>query len=279
MIILARYAISPEGAIALRSLSKQLYTEANSILEASSVLDSVVSSLSEGLGIYSDEITAITSKNRNILKKNREDILALGEKVLQKADDVELLVAMTTSTKMGISGNGVTFTSYSCPDRYPSKIPQYSSIEDIPQEEFECISNYNADASAFNSPVREGKSTKETRLLSQMINDRIISESKTLYRRATLLDLNGLNVNPESIDSLIGQQFQFSGFMSTTPDPKHANYVSHGDVFFELFAPEGVNALDLSSLMYNEVLFDSPHCQIIGVERRGNDIHIIASIL
>lgn len=67
--------------------------------------------------------------------------------------------------------------------------------------------------------------------------------------------------------------------MSTTPDPKHANYVSHGDVFFELFAPEGVNALDLSSLMYNEVLFDSPHCQIIGVERRGNDIHIIASIL
>ena len=43
LIHISRYAISPEGAIALRSLSKQLYTEANSILEASSVLDSVVS--------------------------------------------------------------------------------------------------------------------------------------------------------------------------------------------------------------------------------------------
>ena len=49
---MARYAISTEGAASMRALAKQLYTEANAILESSSVLEAKVSAVGNGLGIY-----------------------------------------------------------------------------------------------------------------------------------------------------------------------------------------------------------------------------------
>ena len=119
---------------------------------------------------------------------------------------------------------------------------------------------------------------KETRLFSRMIGERELTDSKTLYRRATFEDLNGLQIDFNNLNTLSGQQFNFCGFMSTSPDARLPNYVSHGNLVFEFEAPAGTSALDLSSLMYNEVIFDSPLCQINHAERRGNDIYIRASI-
>lgn len=58
---MARYAISAEGAASMRALAKQLYTEANSILESSATLEAKVSAVGGGLGIYEAEILGIGS--------------------------------------------------------------------------------------------------------------------------------------------------------------------------------------------------------------------------
>ena len=270
---MARYAISAEGAAAMRDLAKQLYTEANAILEASAALEAKVSAVGDGLGIYETEILGLIQQVKNALKTNRDDILDLAQRILQKANEIDSLALLSPTL---ITGNSNVASAAS--RLTTTKKPQYTSIDDIPQKEYECISNYNSDPARFNDPIRAGKTTKETKLLSRMIGDRELTEDKTLFRRATLDDLNGLHVDLNNLASLSGQQFNFCGFMSTSPDAKLPNYVSHGNVFFEFSAPTGVNALDLSSLMYNEVIFDNPLCQIDYAERRGNDIYIIASI-
>ena len=61
---MARYAISAEGAASMRALAKQLYTEANAILESSSVLEAKVSAVGNGLGIYESEILSIIQQGR-----------------------------------------------------------------------------------------------------------------------------------------------------------------------------------------------------------------------
>lgn len=92
---MARYAISAEGAASMRALAKQLYTEANAILESSSVLEAKVSAVGNGLGIYESEILSIIQQGRNTLKTNRDDILDLAQRVLQKADEIDELVSLS----------------------------------------------------------------------------------------------------------------------------------------------------------------------------------------
>lgn len=91
---MARYAISAEGAAAMRALAKQLYTEANAILEASAALEAKVSAVGDGLGIYETEILGLIQQVKNALKTNRDDILNLAQRVLQKADEIEALVGI-----------------------------------------------------------------------------------------------------------------------------------------------------------------------------------------
>lgn len=102
---MTRYAISSEGAIAMKSLARQLYTEANAILEASSVLEASVEATGDGLGIYSDEIISIIQRSRSTLRKNREEILGLAEKVAQKAAEIEELVSLGFDDSSGQQSN------------------------------------------------------------------------------------------------------------------------------------------------------------------------------
>lgn len=156
--------------------------------------------------------------------------------------------------------------------------PQYESLNDIPESEYQCISKYNTDSAAFNDPIRHGKTTSDTRLLDKMINERELSTGKTLFRRGDLVELNGLDVS--DLSSLNGKTYSFKGFMSTSPDPKLPNYVSGGKVFFEFSAPAGTKALDLSALMYNEVILSNPVCRIDQVQKlTSGAIKIIGSIL
>lgn len=92
---MARYAISAEGAASMRALAKQLYTEANAILEASSVLEANVAAVGDGLGIYESEIISIIQQCRNTLKSSRDDVLDLAERILQKADEIDELIALS----------------------------------------------------------------------------------------------------------------------------------------------------------------------------------------
>src|SRR5699024_4804308 len=101
------YAISAEGAASMRALAKQLYTEANAILESSSVLEAKVSAVGNGLGIYESEILSIIQQGRNTLKTNRDDILDLAQRVLQKADEIDELVSLSLSGATVAATGGV----------------------------------------------------------------------------------------------------------------------------------------------------------------------------
>ena len=124
---MARYAISAEGAASMRALAKQLYTEANAILESSSVLEAKVSAVGNGLGIYESEILSIIQQGRNTLKTNRDDILDLAQRVLQKADEIDELVSLswggaavaaTAGFAVAATGGGNTPVSYTHLDVY-----------------------------------------------------------------------------------------------------------------------------------------------------------------
>ena len=91
---MARYAISAEGAASMRALAKQLYTEANSILESSAVLETKIVAAGKGLGIYESEILGIVQQGRNTLNASRENILNLAQRILQKADEIDELVSL-----------------------------------------------------------------------------------------------------------------------------------------------------------------------------------------
>ena len=92
---MARYAISAEGASSMRALAKQLYTAANSILEASAALEAKISASGDGLGIYESEILGIVQQSRNTLKENRDDILNLAQRVIQKANEIDEFVSLS----------------------------------------------------------------------------------------------------------------------------------------------------------------------------------------
>lgn len=88
---MAKYAISAEGAASMRALAKQLYTEANAILESSAALEAKVSAIGEGLGIYESEILGIIQQGRNTLNVNRESVLELAQGILKKLMKLTLL--------------------------------------------------------------------------------------------------------------------------------------------------------------------------------------------
>lgn len=103
---MARYAISAEGAASMRALAKQLYTEANSILESSATLEAKVSAVGDGLGIYEAEILGLVQQVKNALISNRDDILDLAQRVIQKADEIDELVALSLGGATGLILSG-----------------------------------------------------------------------------------------------------------------------------------------------------------------------------
>ena len=157
---MARYAISAEGAASMRALAKQLYTEANAILESSSVLEAKVSAVGNGLGIYESEILSIIQQGRNTLKTNRDDILDLAQRVLQKADEIDELVSLSwggaavaaTAGVIGgaLSGSGASHTSAGTivPGREMPKLLSREEVnnrwQSVSQTTDEVIDNYKA---------------------------------------------------------------------------------------------------------------------------------------
>lgn len=101
---MARYAISAEGAASMRALAKQLYIEANAILESSTTLETKISAVGDGLGIFETEILGIIQQGRNTLKANRDDILDLAQRVLQKADEIDMLALSLGGTAVATAG-------------------------------------------------------------------------------------------------------------------------------------------------------------------------------
>lgn len=95
---MAKYAINPEGAAALRRLSADLkQTQSNIEAGAGALLVSVEKE--EQLGKYGDEIMALLEGNRQFLKRIGEDVLVLSRYAETMAEKIEAYV------QQGIVGN------------------------------------------------------------------------------------------------------------------------------------------------------------------------------
>lgn len=133
---MARYAISAEGAASMRALAKQLYTEANSILEASATLEAKVSAVGDGLGIYESEILGIVQQSRNTLKANRDDILNLAQRVLQKADEIDELVSLNWGGTAAATAGLVASTAGSLSNNTVGLAPTRTTPRDLAASQF-----------------------------------------------------------------------------------------------------------------------------------------------
>lgn len=91
---MAKYGISNEGVTALRKLATDMST-LNSDIEANGTkLTTAVSGLSDGLGIYEEQILELIASVNSTQAKGRESVQTLTTKVNKLADDVEALVNM-----------------------------------------------------------------------------------------------------------------------------------------------------------------------------------------
>lgn len=280
-----KYAISPEGADELNKLAAKILACVSDTLDKGNALSKLIDSLDESLGVFSEDIRKVIHSNYHTVRLHWNEIVGICTVLKSQANEITRLYGSVLSANTGgamqLGGYGNSRNNaFSDPPsaRRDGRKPQYTNINDIPENEYNCITDYNTDSGQFNNAVRAGMVTKQTKLLSKMIQDRVLYEPKKLYRRGTIADLNDLSCDPDDPGDLAGKEYTFCGFMSTSPSSKLVDYVSHHNVFFEFDVSAGVNALDLSSLMYNEVIFDSPQCKIQSAERRGNDIYIVGVI-
>lgn len=133
---MARYAINAEGATLLRGLAKQLYTEANSILESSAVLESKIFTVGDELGIYESEILEVIQQNRNTLNTNRVNILNLAQLVLQKANEIDEFVSLNLNETVISTGELTTSAGNNYSNNAVSLAPTRTTPRDLVETQF-----------------------------------------------------------------------------------------------------------------------------------------------
>jgi len=102
--VVAKASINPEGVAALEQLARGLLINANEILEACNRLETSIHGLSDHLGIYRDSIFALSTRNKNILRQNRESTVLLANALKKKAQDIQDMLSFSGAP----SGIGIT---------------------------------------------------------------------------------------------------------------------------------------------------------------------------
>lgn len=154
-------------------------------------------------------------------------------------------------------------------NQFPAKIKHYVCHEDLDEETDLFARDYQCNHEKYNDVIRSHRSSKEIDKFRRIINSNYIHENSTFYRKATLRDLGEKFANLP-LNELVGKSYQFEGIMSASGTLNLPNNVSSGDVIFEIKAPVGMPALDLTQVGYfQEVMFDSPMCYIESVEKCG----------
>ena len=95
---MAKYAISKEGAECLRILSKEIMSSLGAIQNNNKLLQHSIISIMDDLGIYGIEIYEIFLKVRDVCGSCEEETRVLAEMLMNKADEIEELMALTTTT-------------------------------------------------------------------------------------------------------------------------------------------------------------------------------------
>ena len=102
---MAKYAISAEGAAALKKLAFDLNITAENIITLSAVLENKIIGYSDSLGIYADEILSLTLKNKNTIMQNRALISEMSNRITALAGEIEQMCSPYVGIRVGNSGS------------------------------------------------------------------------------------------------------------------------------------------------------------------------------
>lgn len=89
---MAKYGISQEGIDALNQLASDMMNINNNIEQSGRTLKGQVSGLSDGLGLYEDEIIELVDEVNNAQEKGRESLIKLSTKAKELANQVSELL-------------------------------------------------------------------------------------------------------------------------------------------------------------------------------------------
>lgn len=89
---MAKYGISQEGVDALNQLAQDMMNINNDIEQSGRTLKSQVSGLSDGLGVYEDEIIELVDEVNNAQEKGRESLIKLSTKAKKLANQISELL-------------------------------------------------------------------------------------------------------------------------------------------------------------------------------------------
>lgn len=89
---MAKYGISQEGVDALNQLAQDMMNINNDIEQSGRTLKGQISGLSDGLGVYEDEIIELVDEVNNAQEKGRESLIKLSVKAKELAKQVSELL-------------------------------------------------------------------------------------------------------------------------------------------------------------------------------------------
>lgn len=148
---------------------------------------------------------------------------------------------------------------------------RYTSREELSDGVDKYACDYQANPEKYNDLIRRNASSKDIEAFRKIINNHRLPEDAVFFRRASLKDL-GEELANIPLEELAGKCYQFNGIMSTSGTQALCDSVSSGTVLFEIKAPAGTPALDLTQVAYfQEAMFDSPYCYIESVKQEGNN--------
>lgn len=90
---MAKYGISQEGVSALNQLASDMMNINNDIEECGRTLKTTVSGLSDGLGVYEEQIIDLVDEVNNVQERGREPLIQLSAKAKDMANRVSELVS------------------------------------------------------------------------------------------------------------------------------------------------------------------------------------------
>lgn len=103
---MAKYAISPSGETSMRQLASDIKSFPNDIVMAYMKLKKSIVSVEDGLGIYATEIFELVDQTQVSVDRNADDLEALAQRILKKADEISELVTMGLGGKSYSDDNG-----------------------------------------------------------------------------------------------------------------------------------------------------------------------------
>lgn len=105
---MARFAISQEGADAMRQVSQNIISSVDGIDQSTKNLKTQIMGYMDDLGVYGIDIWAMTMQIDNILEDRRDALLNLAEKANQKSDEILELIGFGSSSAASGGSRGIS---------------------------------------------------------------------------------------------------------------------------------------------------------------------------